>query len=357
MSQRITNAARERCEQMLSRCMHFSAAEDDLSFFFKPENDHVLIQVRDVKKAGNCASQSPPPRLRVAREQVRKRAGPFVSVSHVSNMDTSVLMVEAPTVGSKFGEILKEVQFAEWSTGYVQYEQIKPLISRVEMIKKEKDEAKTFEVRKSSLADAEEALWLAVEQQVDKADSFYSTLIESLEKQHEIVVGEMHKVKQLQNFLIKHNLYAPSHVALSDLGERIVDGFYGPLTTAAVVEYEKSAGGEPLPEATPDSLVIVADFCSTIDHMQEFILINYVTLSKILKHYVKCCGADSEFQQRLHQKLPNTLLYTTPGLLELMYKAEALVAGDVSVGKARVMEGDAWIESRLVHSSIMALAG
>lgn len=50
----------------------------------------------------------------------------------------------------------------------MQYDQLKPLVARVGWIKKEKDEAKTMDVRKSSLADAEEALWLSVEQQIEK---------------------------------------------------------------------------------------------------------------------------------------------------------------------------------------------
>ena len=54
----------------------------------------------------------------------------------------------------------------------------------------------------SSLADAEEALWLAVEQQLGKADSYYRSVVESLQKQYEAVVNEMQRVKQLQEFLI-----------------------------------------------------------------------------------------------------------------------------------------------------------
>ena len=71
-------------------------------------------------------------------------------------------------------------------TGYIQYEHLKPLVSRVGLIVKEKDEAKNFEIRKSSLADAEEALWIAVEQQIAKADSYLQSLIESLEQQYEV---------------------------------------------------------------------------------------------------------------------------------------------------------------------------
>ena len=129
----------------------------------------------------------------------------------------------------KFREILKEVQFVEWSKAYVQYEQLRPLVARVGLIRKEKDEAKNYEVRKSSLADAEEALWLAVHQQVDKADAFYKSLVESLDQQYEVVVREMSKVKQLQEFLIKNDLYAPRQMVLA-YGHLIVDGFYGPLT-------------------------------------------------------------------------------------------------------------------------------
>jgi len=37
---------------------------------------------------------------------------------------------------------------------------------------------------------------------------------------------------------------------------------------------------------------------------QEFILINYVTLSKVLKYYIKRAGSDSDFEERLRLKLP-----------------------------------------------------
>jgi len=109
----------------------------------------------------------------------------------------------------------------------------------VGLIRKEKDEAKNYEVRKSSLADAEEALWLAVHQQVDKADAFYKSLVESLDQQHEVVVREMSKVKQLQEFLIKNDLYAPRQMVLA-YGHLIVDGFYGPLTRAVLRRFAVS---------------------------------------------------------------------------------------------------------------------
>ena len=270
-------------------------------------------------------------------------------------MDNSLPIVQSQ--GSKFREVLREVQYSEWSFAYIQYETLLPLVSRVGLIRKEKDEAKTFEVRMSSLADAEEALWLAMEQQLDRADSYYRLVVESLQKQHEAVVQEMQKVKRLQEFLISKGQYVLSDGPRSVLGEEhIVDGFFDPLTVAALAAYKQSDTTDAPPEASADSLDVIADFCSTIDRVQEFVLINYVILGKVMAHYVKQCGVATQFQERLNKKLPDTLLYKTPGLLDLMYKAEALVAGDVSVGKARCLEGDAWIESRLVHSSIMALA-
>ena len=229
--------------------------------------------------------------------------------------------------------------------GYVHYENLKPLVARIGLIRKEKDEAKNFEVRQSSLADAEEALWLAVEQQIDKADSYYQSLIESLQHQSEYVTLEMRKVKNLQEFLVARGL---------QVGD--VDGFYGPLTISALREHVDSGQTQEAPEASPDSLDVVADFCSTLGHLQEFILINYVVLAKLCKYYVERAGLGTDFERRLHAKLPATQLYTTPGLLDLMCQAEALVAGDVSIGKARVVQGDAWIKSRLTHSRIMTLA-
>jgi len=84
------------------------------------------------------------------------------------------------------------------------------------------------------------------------------------------------------------------------------------------------------------------------ERVQEFVLINYVILAKVLKSHAKRCGtgANAELAQRLNLQLRSTHLFAPSGLLDLTHKAEALVAGDVSVGKARVMEGDAWIESR-----------
>ena len=156
----------------------------------------------------------------------------------------------------------------------------------------------------SSLADAEEALWLAVEQQLDKADSYYRSVVESLQKQHEAVVSEMEKVKQLQEFLISRGQYVQGDGPLSDLGERILDGFFGPLTASALAAYQQADATDTPPEASPDSLDVIADFCSTIDRVQEFILINYVTLGKMMAHYVKQCGIATQFQDRLNQKLP-----------------------------------------------------
>ena len=44
---------------------------------------------------------------------------------------------------------------------------------------------------------------------------------------------EMDKVKHLQKFLIAHDFYS-SPTLLTELGERVVDGFYGPATSAAL---------------------------------------------------------------------------------------------------------------------------
>ena len=51
--------------------------------------------------------------------------------------------------------------------------------------------------------------------------------MESLEQQHEYVITEMSKVRRLQEFLIEQGFYAPANASLSDIGERVVDGFYG----------------------------------------------------------------------------------------------------------------------------------
>ncbi len=58
-------------------------------------------------------------------------------------------------------------------------------------------------------------------------------LLRLTDQQYEVVVCEMSKVKQLQEFLITNDLYAPSQMVLA-YGYRIVDGFCGPLTAAAI---------------------------------------------------------------------------------------------------------------------------
>jgi len=94
---------------------------------------------------------------RSAAQQHRGRApahGVFALHARGSRgMDNSLPIVQSE--GSKFREVLREVQYSEWSFAYIQYETLLPLVSRVGLIRKEKDEAKTFEVRMSSLADAE----------------------------------------------------------------------------------------------------------------------------------------------------------------------------------------------------------
>ena len=57
--------------------------------------------------------------------------------------------------------------------------------------------------------------------------NYYRSLMESLEQQHEYVITEMSKVRRLQEFLIEQGFYAPANASLSDIGERVVDGFYG----------------------------------------------------------------------------------------------------------------------------------
>jgi hypothetical protein len=84
----------------------------------------------------------------------------------------------------------------------------------------------------------------------------------------------------------------------------ILDGFFGPLTASGLAAYQQSDATDTPPEASPDSIDAIADFSSTIDRAQEFILINYVTLGKMMAHYVKQCGIATQFQDRLNQKLP-----------------------------------------------------
>jgi hypothetical protein len=46
--------------------------------------------------------------------------------------------------------------------------------------------------------------------------------------------------------------------------------------------------------------------------------------------------------------LPDQYLYRGDGIFELVCRCEAIVAGDISLGRARVEEGNSWMETRLV---------
>ena len=76
----------------------------------------------------------------------------------------------------------------------------------------------------------------------------------------------------------------------------VLDGFFGPLTASGLAAYQQSDATDTPPEASPDSIDAIADFSSTIDRAQEFILINYVTLGETMAHYVKQCGIATQFQ-------------------------------------------------------------
>jgi len=68
----------------------------------------------------------------------RARVVTGASGRRAAAMDNSLPIVQ--TSGSKFREVLKEVQYPEWSFAYVQYDTLMPLVSRVGLIRKEKDE-------------------------------------------------------------------------------------------------------------------------------------------------------------------------------------------------------------------------
>ena len=57
-------------------------------------------------------------------------------------------------------------------------------------------------------------------------------------------------------------------------------------------------------------------------------------------------GVGTNEEKRLQAKLPVTQLYSTRPLLELMSKAEALVAGDVSVGKVMLLKSSAGMRQK-----------
>ena len=59
-----------------------------------------------------------------------------------------------------------------------------------------------------------------------------------------------------------------------------------------------SPAGFP-PEASSDSLDVVADFCATLDRVQEFVLINYVIVCNVLKYYMKRAGVGTDLEKRL----------------------------------------------------------
>eukprot|EP00960_Hanusia_phi_P068796 766937-Hanusia_phi.AAC.3 len=242
----------------------------------------------------------------------------------------------------KFGEIFKDLVFADWAEGYIMYHHLKPLVKRMGLIMGDRDRVANLRFVQRSQEDAEEAFWLALEQEIKKASDFYLMQISRVEEHLSKVTWAMDKVKKLQEFLIDEGL----------LTDFLPNGLYGPKTLDAMAKYR---GGAVLPDASPSSLDEIANFYATLDRLQEFVILNYVVIAKIVKKYIKNAKSDA-MRLKVLDLLPDLPIFATPGLVDLMCKAEALVAGDVAVGTARVMEGEAWIESRVVYSRIMSLA-
>lgn len=163
----------------------------------------------------------------------------------------------------RFGEMFKDLVFADWAEGYIMYHHLKPLVKRVGLIMGDRDRVANLRFVQRGQEDAEEAFWLALEQEIGKANNFYQVQMKRVEEQMSSITWEMDKVKRLQEVLIDEGL----------LTDFLPNGLYGPKTLDAMARYK---GTVELPDASPASLDEIANFYATLDRLQEFVILNYV---------------------------------------------------------------------------------
>eukprot|EP00282_Hemiselmis_andersenii_P029989 CAMPEP_0169463302 /NCGR_PEP_ID=MMETSP1042-20121227/20033_1 /TAXON_ID=464988 /ORGANISM="Hemiselmis andersenii, Strain CCMP1180" /LENGTH=230 /DNA_ID=CAMNT_0009576021 /DNA_START=236 /DNA_END=925 /DNA_ORIENTATION=+ len=228
----------------------------------------------------------------------------------------------------KFGDSIIEMMYEPWAENYLHYNALKQFVKRIGLIESEPDDAANFARRQDSLGDAEEALWIAIEQQLSKVSTFMQEEVARTRDRLDAVMLKIEEVRALQLFL--QSKVDPRNPSV--LQELLTDGVYGPITASAVEYYLTSLGGGQgdLPEADPSSLDEMAHVCAAVDMVREYGMLNYLALLKIVKKHAKWSKSDS-IKDRVKKMLPTQFLYTGEGLFELVCKAETVVAGDVSV--------------------------
>mmetsp|Transcript_6933 Transcript_6933/g.17217 ORF Transcript_6933/g.17217 Transcript_6933/m.17217 type:complete len:729 (-) Transcript_6933:380-2566(-) len=249
----------------------------------------------------------------------------------------------------KFGETMDEMCHSPWQKYYIHYNSLKQIIKRIGWITSEGDDAANFKSRSDSLTDAEEALWLSLEKQLQKTCAFVDGQVQALQDQLDNTTREIDKVKALQSSLREMGLLQDDTVV------DVVDGFFGPRTQAAFQAYTKEhPNGLPLPDADAASIDMMADLCTGLDLLRYFCMLDYIALCKLVKKHAKWSRSEA-IKERVRIILPQQSFFNGQQIMELVYKAEALITGDVSLGRARFAEGGAWMESRLVQSKLFAM--
>eukprot|EP00291_Cryptomonas_curvata_P024144 CAMPEP_0172169798 /NCGR_PEP_ID=MMETSP1050-20130122/10907_1 /TAXON_ID=233186 /ORGANISM="Cryptomonas curvata, Strain CCAP979/52" /LENGTH=229 /DNA_ID=CAMNT_0012840899 /DNA_START=151 /DNA_END=836 /DNA_ORIENTATION=- len=226
----------------------------------------------------------------------------------------------------RFSKALRELLFAPWAEHYLHYHALKPLIVRIAQLKHESELDGPRELAESGLRDAEEAFWLALKEQLDKVDRFFAAELSGLRERFRAVTAQLNQVKALQEFLKQWGLYMPAEGEPPSLFR--CDGWYGSRTRDAVEAYlarPPELRAEPLPEASDESLISLAELCDGVDRLREYGMLCYAALCKVLKKHLKN-AVDTAVAERVRGLLPTQAFFRAPGLVELICQAEAVVA-------------------------------
>jgi hypothetical protein len=81
-----------------------------------------------------------------------------------------------------------------WLGQYLNYGSLKQFIKRIGMIEAESSDASNFDRRQISLSDAEEGLWLSIQQQLAKVNEFMSKEIQSIDEELTAVSAQIDQV-------------------------------------------------------------------------------------------------------------------------------------------------------------------
>lgn len=216
---------------------------------------------------------------------------------------------------------------APWQNQYLNYNSLKQFVKRIGLIEAESSDAQNFLRRQSSLSDAEEALWLAIQQQLGKVNAFMTEQIAKVSAELDAASAEIDQVSialQEAPLAREEAIYQPSprfrddemgteHAPLMEpasqqlpiargrsrdllcgeaapcprtitqvkklqlflleskmfreedkIEEWVLDGMYGPKTEEAVSAWLASGGDlKDLPPAKPESADMMANTCAS----------------------------------------------------------------------------------------------